>query len=291
MLNDAQGNNAAPAMAPIDSPQSDATSMDDAFFADVLGGEQASPATGEQGQGQTTPQVDEATKRYEYWQGQADRYRSEIEKAKPIVDEYTRFAPVVEYLKQNPDVFEKVAAMREQPRSMSAADTLQEPTPPTRPANYDPTSTDPGSESFKYRIAREEYTHQLTEYMFAKQKLSEKQTIEQQELSRFAQQQQAKIGALQQDLVTKYGVKPEDAQDFIRTMDSPESMSLDNMINLYKVIKHRAKTAGIARNQASQNPYLPPPPPTAGAGGNPSPTMTDEDSFMSGIGTFGRRTL
>jgi len=181
--------------------------------------------------------------------------------------------------------------MKSQPNTPAAADTLAEPTPPARPANYDPYSTDPGSESYRYRIAKEEYTHQLTEYMFAKQKLSEKQAIAQQEGMRVAREQQAKLGQLQQDLITKYGFTADSATDFVKTMDDPNSMSLDNMINLYKVIKHKAKNAGIARGQSQQNQYLPPPPPTAGAGGSSSPQITDEDSFMSGIGTFGKRTF
>lgn len=292
MLTNAPDGNAGTPAAPISAPQGQATIEDDAFFASVLDGDQdGSPATGDQTTQQTATPADDATKRYEYWQGQADRYRSELDKIKPVADEYNRFAPVVEYLKQNPDVFEKVANMKERPAGQTSADTLPEPVAPTRPANYDPYSNDPGSESYKYRIAKEEYTHQLTEYMFAKQKLSEKQALAQQEQMRVAREQQAKLGQLQQDLVTKYGFSADMASDFVRTMDDPSSMSLDNMINLYKVIKHRAKAGGIARNQSQQNQFMPPPPPTAGGGGNAQPQVTDEDSFMQGIGSFGRRTF
>ena len=279
---------AAPSAAPAaDDPIIAAALADESFMNDVLGKPStAAPVTGAEPKAPVAA-PDEATKRYEYWQGQADQFRTELEKVRPLADEYNRFAPVVEYLKQNPEAFEKVAAMKESPKP---SQTLQEPVPPVKPANFDPYNMDPQSESFRYKVAREEYLQQLTEITYAKQKLSEQETLAQRQREQQAQAQGVKMKELTQTLQTQYGFAPEQTQDFIQTMNDASSMNMDNLVNLYKVIKHRAKTAGMARNAALPS-NLPPPPPVGGSGAANAAQPTEEEAFWGGIGAFGKRTL
>lgn len=294
MLDGANNANDAAAQAAIGGGATDAGAGDDLFIESILGNQaDKSPVTGDSGNGNTAASnnADDVTKRYEYWQSKADTFQSELDRIKPLAEEYNRFAPVVEYLKQNPDAFEEIAQRKSGvQRQSKSADTLQEPVAPVRPANYDPYSTDPGSESFRYRIAKDDYTHQLTEYMYAKQKLAEQDSIRREQAMRQAQVAQQKVGALQQELVTKHGFTKESAAEFVQIMDQPESLSLQNMINLYKVIKHQAKNGAIARNNANNNSFMPPPPPTSGGGGSHQAAPSDEESFFGGIADFGRRS-
>lgn len=295
MLNGANNAGDAAPQSAIGGEATGANAADDLFIESILGSSaDQSPVTGDSGKGNTatSTNADDVTKRYEYWQSKADTFQSELDRIKPLAEEYNRFAPVVEYLKQNPDAFEEIAQRKSGvQRQSKAADTLQEPVAPIRPSNYDPYATDPASESFKYRIAKEEYTHQLTEYMFAKQKLAEQDSIRREQSMRQAQAAQQKIGQLQQELVAKFGFTKEAAADFVNVMDQPESMSLQNMINLYKVIKHQTKNGAVARNNAANNSFMPPPPPTSGGGGGSSAAPSDEDSFFGGIADFGRRSV
>ena len=226
---------------------------------------------------------DPAKQRYEYWQGQADHFRTEAEQYRPLVDEYKRMQPVIDYLKQNPDMLEKLESSRSKP-----ANTIQPPSPPSKPANYDPYSADPGSESFRYRVAREEYLEQLANYNLAKQELIEREFQRRAEEEQMTRVQRERLGTLSQTLVTQYGFTPETARDFIETMNSKDSMSLDNMVNLYKVIKHGTRRVADAKRNIPAN-QLPPPPPVGGGSGGGQ--VTDDDAFWGGIGTFGKRPV
>lgn len=281
--------------ATVSAADLSALGSDDKFLTELFGSE-ATPATGSAANptpASTATEDDKVRQRFEYWQGQADRYRNELEQTKPLATEYQQFKPVVEFLKQNPEAFEQIIQMKEKNvSSASAASTLQEPSKPAKPANYNAVEAynNPESESFRYRIAHDEYTRELTEFMYAKQKLVETQNEQRIRQERERQLQAEKINGVGKMLQTQYGFQPEQVQDFIQTMNDPNSMSMDNMVNLYKVIKHRTKNGALARTNAAPAPTLPPPPVIAGGTGAQT-APTDDDAFMAGISSYGRRTV
>lgn len=233
--------------------------------------------------------VDEAKKRYEYWQSQADHFKGELEKVQPLALEYQKLAPVIEFLKQHPDEIEKIGKTS-QP-APTTVQTLKPPTKPTPPEGYNLKEaydfSNPDNPSFKYRVAQDEYSKQLTEFMFAKQELLEQEAQNRSKLEQARNLEKQKIAELGQKLIAEYGFTQEQTADFVQVMNSPASTEIGNLVNLYKVIKHKTKNAAIARN-SSQPANNIPPPPVNGNGGDRFAQPTEEEQFMSGIANFGK---
>ena len=284
-----QPNIAAPTGANVTAPVID--TADEQFFDSIIGSPTVTPVS--PAMGNQAPPVnaapaseDKSKERFEYWQGQADRYRQELEKVQPLASEYTRFQPVVEYLKQNPDAIDKIAAMRGTGNTLSQ-DTIQAPAKPVRPTDYnDSDAVTPGTASFKYDRAVNDYRTQLTEYMYAKQELQEKKQMEYSQKEQAKQIESQRISELGNTLVAQYGFNKDQVADFVQVMNSPESMEMKNLVNLYKVIKHNTKNVATARRDTTTGANMPPPP--IGSGGNFEPPVSEEDSFFGDIASFGK---
>lgn len=229
---------------------------------------------------------DKARERFEYWQGQADRYRQELEKVQPVASEYGRYQPVIEYLKQNPDALETISQMRDK-ASGPEQNQLPIPVKPVRPTDYnDQDAMTPGTPSFKYERAVNDYRTQLTEYMFAKQELQETRQREIAQMDQAKRLEQQRVSELGNTLVAQYGFTQDQVADFVKVMNSPQSMEMANLVNLYKVIKHSTKNVAEARRSTSPTQNIPPPP--LGSGGITAPLVSDEDGFFGEIVDQGR---
>jgi len=262
---------------------------EDQFFDSIIGSPNVTPvSTATVDTAAVKPQApvaDPARERFEYWQGQADRFRQELEKVQPVASEYTRFQPVIEYLKENPDALDQIASMRT--KAPASPDTIQAPSKPVRPADYNDTDAmTPGTNSFKYDRAVNDYRTQLTEYMYAKQELQERKQQEYSQAEKQRQIEGQRISELGNKLVAEYGFTKEQVPDFIQVMNSPASMEMDNLVNLYKVIKHKTKNVAEARRSSAPSPSAPPPP--LAGGGMFEPQVSEEDSFMNDISAFGK---
>ena len=137
-----------------------------------------------------------------------------------------------------------VAKMADNPEPLTESETAEDslkhkqieekPTKPVKPADFDNSEalTDPNSKSAKYLADRERYLDDMTEYLMEQEnvrnEISEKQIAEQRKLN--SQQQ------LVSDLQAQYQYTPEQAADFVKTMSSPDSLSLDNLVKLHKAL-------------------------------------------------------
>jgi hypothetical protein len=279
--------------------QSQESVVDDNVLNSIFGEQDAaqSPAMGEQAKQNAQPQapVEKEKGRFEYWQGQADIYRKMAEDAKPLAEEFKRFQPVIDYLKENPDVIDQVIASKEgkqvqpQVKGQTAQLPSVQPVPPTKPSTYDEIAAyqDPQSESFKFRVKYDDYVRQLTEFMYAKQERTEQELQKQREFEKQKQMEQVRLGEVAMKLQSQFGFTKEDSVDFINVMNSPESMSFENMVNLYKVIKHRTKNVAALRREANPTQQMPPPP--IGGNGGFQPQMDENDEFVSGIFGLGQQ--
>ena len=157
---------------------------------------------------------------FQYWQSQADKKDAELQELKARMDKVEQSAPTVQ----------SAAPVETQPEPIQ--ETVQKPVKPARPTDFDSSEalTDPNSKSAKYVAARDQYLEEITEY-------NELQVSYQQQLAK--QQEQQAVQAASQaklinDLQTKYSYTPEEANDFIVKMSSPESLSLDNLVKLHR---------------------------------------------------------
>ncbi len=171
--------------------------------------------------------------RYEYWQSEADKARNELNEVKQQL------------------------AQMEQSQNLQAQPAKEEesydyfPPPPTKPNkpsvfNREDALADPSSESAKYldsvdswRDEMDEYNRLYTEYNMAlmaeeKQKFQEEQAEIQRKQAEQEQYNNNMI-EMQSYLSEKYQASPEEMEQFVKVMDAPESLSVDNLFQLFRM--------------------------------------------------------
>ena len=175
-------------------------------------------------------------KRFEYWQSQASKSQNDM----------------AELQKQNEQLMAQMQNV--QPQQQYQEQPVEEfPAPPDRPEkprtfNREEAYADPNSESARYQDEYESWRDDMTEYSNLKQeytvaqmqeKLDAQEQQRQQEIQRqqaYAQQQEQMRG-VNSHLQGHYGFNDTDAQEFIQQMSDPNSLSLDNLVQLYRLQK------------------------------------------------------
>tara|TARA_R100000655_G_scaffold97138_1_gene139933 strand:- start:5195 stop:6100 length:906 start_codon:yes stop_codon:yes gene_type:complete len=164
---------------------------------------------------------------YKYWQSQADKRAAEVDLLKSQVTELMKA---------------QTSTPAEQPREEIVQ--IERPVKPRKPADYDHSEAlaDPESDSGKYLVKQEQYMDNLTNYMTD---IEEKQTRQLQ-----MQEAQEKVAIRNQQvssqLQSDYNFSPQEADQFINNMSSPDSLSLDNLVKLHKL------NTGTLEQQAPQ---------------------------------------
>ena len=223
-------------------------SVESAFTSGNEGSEEvAAPETGQPAQETTKPVVDNNNDetRYQYWQSQADKLKSENAKLKESMAQQTQ-APV-----------QPQAPAQEQVEEFPAP-----PEKPQRPRNFsrEDAYADPNSESARYLDEHDQWRDNMTEYNALKTQydnalLQERfDKIEQERVNnakraeayRVQQQQTNEV----KDYVTgHYGFSQEQANDFVQKMSNPESLTVDNLVKLYQLTE-----SGSINNQSPTQP-------------------------------------
>jgi hypothetical protein len=223
-------------------------SVESAFTSGNEGSEEvAAPETGQPAQETTKPVVDNNNDetRYQYWQSQADKLKSENAKLRESMTQQTQ-APV-----------QPQAPVQEQVEEFPAP-----PEKPQRPRNFsrEDAYADPNSESARYLDDHDQWRDNMTEYNALKTQydnavLQERfDKIEQEKVNnakraeayRVQQQQTNEV----KDYVTgHYGFSQEQANDFVQKMSNPESLTVDNLVKLYQLTE-----SGSINNQSPTQP-------------------------------------
>jgi len=153
---------------------------------------------------------------FQYWQSQADKRATEVDMLKS----------------QMADVMSKVATPQA-PEQAQKETELTKPVKPSKPSDYDHSEalTDPDSASSKYLAKQQSYLEDMSDYVSN----SSDQYVNQMNKQQEVQQAQARDSKVLQDLQVKYNYTPEQANDFMRSMSSPDSLSLDNLVMLHQM--------------------------------------------------------
>jgi hypothetical protein len=188
-------------------------------------------------------------KRFEYWQSQASKMESRLKELEQ------RQRPLQTYAQENPAAFQQV---QQEPRYTSQGPTQpaqQEsddfPPPPERPDkprnfNREAAYTDSTSESAAYLDDLEEWRDNMDEYSGLKQeyesaRVEEYIQAQQVEKNKLVKQQQAyahqqkQIGEIHEYVQANYGLTSADAQQFIAEYSDPKSVTMDNLVQLYRM--------------------------------------------------------
>ena len=235
------------------------------FSEDGFPNERPSPLTTQEGQAEVPPQAPQQPydprndpKRIEYHQSRADRYRNSLQQVEPYI-------PIVEYLQNDPEALqylEQRAMQRQggQPQGMPVAPVVpapvtvpEAPKMPEKPVTYSVTDAlTPGTESFKYREAMEQYALQRLDYV---DKVMQQKDAQQREmLAQFQQQQRVNeaLAGVRSTLAVQYKAPPELIEEFIQTGTDPRQVTLDNLWQLFMLRKQQLTATPQGQGQRVQ---------------------------------------
>ena len=231
-----------------------------------------------------TPEQDAKNdeRRYQYWQSQASKRENELQALKQEL-ETTKTAPAT----QAPE---------------APAETVQEfpppPMAPKKPARFsrEEAWSDPSSESAKFLDEKESWDEDISQYNELKhqyelalmQEKLDNQTSylgEQEQRRQNKIEQGRQISQISEHVQGHYGLTPTETNEFIRTMSNPESISMDNLVQLFRMNQAGAQQQGVPTGpspefqQAKNAQQIPSPMGVMPAQGNQT-QQNNEDSIM-----------
>ena len=282
--------------APVDEGSSDSLTVADAFFSKE---EEASAApaptegTPEATEGTVqSPEVYEAKndeRRFEYWQSQAAKRENELK----VLQQQLQTA------KAQPTATPEVPAQPTQPEVQEFPPAPARPEKP-RTFSRDEAYSDPQSESARYLDEVEAWRDDMVQYSELKSQYDT--AVIQERLDKQEKQRQQAIKRQQAQMATQrqsqevyehvtghYGFNDADAREFIQTMSQPESITMDNLVNLYRMQKGQpAPNAPVnpgpsATFTQTQNAQSIPSPMGVVTGESTSDTRPENDQIMDDL--------
>ena len=273
----------------VDGLTTEPTASSDDIFNEIFGQaqEQVAPVGQEvvQNEPEETQSVMEPKNdpdQFQYWQSQADKRQAEVDMLKS----------------QMADVMSKVSQPAEA-APVEKETVLEKPVKPTKPADFDRSEalTDPDSASAKYLASQESYLEAMSEYVANSNEQVMASMTKAQKEQEIASRNQKVIS----DLQSKYNYTPEQANDFLNQMSSPESLSLDNLVQLHQLklnegsqqvtqITPEAQQKAAVMKQRNEKLSIPKPIGVQPGASDQSPSKNVEDKMMDAmIGNFNKR--
>jgi hypothetical protein len=208
---------------------------------------------------QESSSKDDST-RFEYWQSQADKAKGELGTIRKELDYYKNsLAPVEQMIRNNPDVLDRLEHSPSNGQSQAypnglQKNSLQEPSAPERPHSYNEVDAynDPESDSFKYRLAKEEYRDNYLGYLKDKDQVREQELQAQYQAQMQQQQTHMMQTQAHSHAVNSYGWDTNKASDFVQWAQNPDNLTMDNLAKLFEL---RTNTNPVVqqRTQEMQN--------------------------------------
>ena len=208
---------------------------------------------------QESSSKDDST-RFEYWQSQADKAKGELGTIRKELDYYKNsLAPVEQMIRNNPDVLDRLEHSPSNGQSQAypnglQKNSLQEPSAPERPHSYNEGDAynDPESDSFKYRLAKEEYRDNYLGYLKDKDQVREQELQAQYQAQMQQQQTHMMQTQAHSHAVNSYGWDTNKANDFVQWAQNPDNLTMDNLAKLFEL---RTNTNPVVqqRTQEMQN--------------------------------------
>ena len=224
--------------------QTEASTQEQPSAGDMIAGEQTQQP---QEQHQAENQTDNDQVRFQYWQSQAAKANNELNEVK-------QYLPMVEHLKNNPQLLNATQQNMSEPQQQEQEMTF--PDPPSRPDqprlfSREEAYSDPKSESAMYLDDVDKWNQDMLEYNNLKMEYTQAKYEEQiNTITAQRQKEQQQQQALQQEAAQKNEIKnyvganfnldmagnTEGSSDhFIQWASNPENLTIPNLVKLYKL--------------------------------------------------------
>tara|TARA_R100001443_G_C3362034_1_gene179209 strand:+ start:2701 stop:3642 length:942 start_codon:yes stop_codon:yes gene_type:complete len=261
--------------------------VENAFFQAEGQTAEEAPQTEQAPPVQETPSQDAKNdeRRYQYWQSQAAKRENELKELKAEVEQAKAQVPAQQPVQQQAETVEEFPPP---------------PQAPKRPARYsrEEAWSDPSSESARYLDEKEAWDSEISQYNELKhqydlavmqEKLdNQSKYLETQEQQRVAKIEQGRqIAQISEHVQGHYGLTPSESQEFIRTMSNPESISMDNLVQLFRMNQAAGQetqaTGPSEAFQQSKNAQQVPSPMGVMPSQGTQPQRDDADSIMDSL--------
>jgi len=230
--------------APVEEGSSDnSLTVAEAFSVPEEVNEAVAPQEGtptapvEAGQTEQAYEAKNDDRRFEYWQSQAARRENELQVLQQRL----------EAAKAAPQATAEVPAQQTQPAAQEFPPAPSKPEKP-RAFSRDEAYSDPQSDSARYLDEVESWRDDMVQYSELKnqydvavlqerldgQDKQRKEAVQRMEVQKNAQRQSQEV---YEHVTGHYGFNDADAREFIQTMSQPESITMDNLVNLYRMQK------------------------------------------------------
>jgi len=184
--------------------------------------------------------------RYQYWQSQADKYKNELEQVKQQQVAPAQPAAPVQPAEPRVEEFPPAPPKPQQPRTF----------------NREEAYADPNSESARYLDELEGWRDNINEYNSLKSQYQtavieekfnkmEQTRVDDAKRQQAYQQQASQQAEVKSHVMGNYGMNESEANDFMTKMSDPNSINVDNLVQLYRMQKGGAAPQNNAPAQPS----------------------------------------
>jgi hypothetical protein len=228
----------------------------------------------------------EDSSRFEYWQSQADKVRSELSNAQQELDYYRSLAQ-----QQQSTVSNGNPQGQPQQQMGVQENSLQPPVKPAKPVNYNEVDAynDPESTSFKYRLEKERYQDDYMGFLEQKDEVRERQMRAQYEQAYAEQQTSLVKNSAMSHAMNGYGFDQTKAGDFVNWASNPNNVTVDHLIKLYMMKDAPdARVEQKRQEMKKSQEVLAIPRSAAVETGTSEAPRNDEDLFNDGLLSFKR---
>jgi len=205
--------------------------------------------------------------RYQYWQSKAAKLENQVK-------EMEQYAPMVDYLRNNPEAVKQVDSAQHAEESGKEGGE-EFPPPPERPEpplgfNRDEAINDPSSESAQYVQKHEQWRDDMQTYQglssqYQIAQLREEYATKFGELEKREAQrkqheaEQNEMVQIRQFVNRRYHLEGNDLDDFINTMSDPKSLNMDDLVGYYQYKKGSGNTPPASQFRGTPPPANTPP--------------------------------
>ena len=242
------------------------------------------PVEGQQAESTQSPEeqpAKEDSSRFEYWQSQADKVKSELSTAQQERDYYRNLTQ-----QQQSTVSNGQPNGQPQQQVEVQEDSLKQPVKPEKPVSYSEVDAynDPESTSFKYRLEKERYQDDYMGYLEEKDESRENKMRAQYEYA-YAQQQTAMVqNNAMSHAMNGYGLSQTKAGDFVNWASNPNNVTVDHLIKLYMMKDAPdARVEQKKQDMRKSQEVLSMPRSAAVETGTSESPLSDEDMFNQGL--------
>ena len=188
-------------------------------------------------------------------------------------------------IERNPQILDKIESLSNGQPAEPQQNSLQKPTRPQKPITYSEVDAynDPDSESFKFRVAKDQYQDDMLTYYENVEEARTHQMREDQHRQMEQMQMQSAYSHAQQS----WGFDANEARDFVSWAQNPQNITLDALGRLYRLAKaptqQEAQVQNRMQQMQEQEQRLKAPQTTTVQPGTSAPTLTDEQSFSASL--------